>query len=306
MYFKTLSQEATMSVPVGLNIWSRLVEKTFPYLDQTVGPFDSIWMPDHVQYNGHNVAEGWSLLAYAMARYPDKLCGHQVLCNSFRNPAHLAKMAATMQVLSGGQFILGIGAGWNEEEYLAYGWPFPSARIRIEQLAEAIQLIKLMWTERPAFYQGQYYQITNAHCEPQPDPIPPIMVGGSGEKYTLRVVAQHADWWNHIYKDRTDYAHKQEVLKDHCRAVGRDYDEIQQALAVGILMAETEEKVQWLKEQPETRPIGDGLAGTPDQITEQLLEIVEQGADRIIINFADAPRVEGTHLFATTVLPHLS
>jgi alkanesulfonate monooxygenase SsuD/methylene tetrahydromethanopterin reductase-like flavin-dependent oxidoreductase (luciferase family) len=80
-----------MSVPVGLNIWSRLVEKTMPYLDHALGPFDSLWLPDHVQYNGHKVAEGWTLLAYALARYPDKICGHQVLCNNFRNPAHLAK-----------------------------------------------------------------------------------------------------------------------------------------------------------------------------------------------------------------------
>lgn len=105
-----------MSVPVGLNVWSRLMEDTFPYLDQTASPFDSLWFPDHVQYDGHKVAEGWSLLAYALARYPDKLCGHEVLCNSFRNPAHLAKMVATAQALSGGRVILGIGAGWNEEE----------------------------------------------------------------------------------------------------------------------------------------------------------------------------------------------
>ncbi len=89
-----------MPVPVGLNVWSRLVEHTFPYLDQTAAPFDSLWFPDHVQYNGHNVAEGWTLFAYALARYPDKLCSHEVLCNSFRNPAHLAKMAATAQALS--------------------------------------------------------------------------------------------------------------------------------------------------------------------------------------------------------------
>ena len=104
-----------MAVPVGLNVWSRLVEDTFPYLDQTVAPFDSLWMPDHVQYNGHPVAEGWTLLTWALARYPDKRVGHEVLCNSFRNPAHTAKMVATAHALSGGRAILGIGAGWNEE-----------------------------------------------------------------------------------------------------------------------------------------------------------------------------------------------
>jgi alkanesulfonate monooxygenase SsuD/methylene tetrahydromethanopterin reductase-like flavin-dependent oxidoreductase (luciferase family) len=125
-------------IPVGLNVWSRLVEDTFPYLDRTAASFDSLWFPDHVQYDGHKVAEGWSLLAWAMARYPDKLCGHEVLCNSFRNPAHLAKMAATLQALSGGRLVLGIGAGWHGEEYRAYGWPFPPAKVRIAQLAEAI------------------------------------------------------------------------------------------------------------------------------------------------------------------------
>src|SRR6185503_4975478 len=95
-------------IPVGLNVWSRLVASTFPYLDQTVAPFDSLWFPDHVQYGSHAVAEGWTLLAWALARYPDKLAGHEVLCNSFRNPAHLAKMAATAQALSGGRVILGI------------------------------------------------------------------------------------------------------------------------------------------------------------------------------------------------------
>jgi alkanesulfonate monooxygenase SsuD/methylene tetrahydromethanopterin reductase-like flavin-dependent oxidoreductase (luciferase family) len=277
-----------------------------PYLDGAAGPFDSLWFPDHVQYNGHKVAEGWSLFAFCLARYPDKLCGHQVLCNSFRNPAHLAKMAATCQALSGGRVVLGIGAGWNEEEYLAYGWPFPSPRVRIEQLAEAIELIKLMWTEQPASYAGKHYQLANAYCEPLPHPIPPIMVGGAGEKYLLRVVAQYADWWNYIFKDRAAYAHKQEVLKQHCRQVGRDYDQIEQVVTTGVLIAETEAAVRRLAERPDVRPMGnDGLVGTPEQITEALLSAVEQGADRIVIHFADVPRLEGTSLFAATVLPHL-
>jgi alkanesulfonate monooxygenase SsuD/methylene tetrahydromethanopterin reductase-like flavin-dependent oxidoreductase (luciferase family) len=294
-----------MSVPVGLNIWSRLVEEAFPYLDQTVSPFDSLWFPDHVQYNGHKVAEGWSLLAYALARYPDKLCGHEVLCNSFRNPAHLAKMAATCQALSGGRVILGIGAGWHEEEYLAYGWPYPPAKVRIAQLAEAIELIRLMWTEAPANYQGQHFEVTNAYCEPRPNPIPPVMVGGAGEKYLLRVVAQHADWWNYGFKDRATYAHKQEVLKDHCRAVGRDYEQIKQVIRVGILIGQTEQEIARLKTQPHVRPLDSGVTGTPAQVTEALREIIAQGAGRLTVHFADSPRPEGTHLFAAEVLPHL-
>jgi alkanesulfonate monooxygenase SsuD/methylene tetrahydromethanopterin reductase-like flavin-dependent oxidoreductase (luciferase family) len=163
-----------MAVPVGLNVWSRLVEELFAYLDQVVGPFDSLWFPDHVQYEHHKVAEGWSLLAFALARYPDKLCGHDVLCNSFRNPAHLAKMAATAQAISGGRVVLGLGAGWHSEEYQAYGWPFPSARVRIAQLAESIQLIRALWSDAPTTCLGRHYQVTNAYCEPRPTPFPQL------------------------------------------------------------------------------------------------------------------------------------
>lgn len=291
-------------VPVGLNVWSRLVETTFPYYDRTVAAFDSLWLPDHVQYGASKVAEGWTLLVWALARYPDKLAGHEVLCNSFRNPAHTAKMMATAQALSGGRAILGIGAGWNEEEYRAYGWPFPSTRVRIAQLAEAITLIRRMWRESPAHHAGEHYRVDNAYCEPRPDPIPPVMVGGHGEKYLLRVVAEHADWWNYGFRDLALYAHKQEVLKAHCRDVKRDYDEIVQVIRVGILIAETEAEVERLKGAPVIRPMADiRLAGTPAQVTDALRAIVEQGAARLTVNFADAPRPDGTLLFAERVLP---
>src|SRR6266853_1738334 len=269
-----------MAVPVGLNVWSRLVEELFPYLDQTGAPFDSLWFPDHVQYGANKVAEGWTLLAFALARYPDKLCSHEVLCNSFRNPAHLAKMVATAQALSGGRVILGIGAGWNEEEYRAYGWPFPPTPVRIAQLCEAIELIRLMWTQSPATYRG--------------------------EKHLLRAVARHADWWNYSFRDDATYAHKQEVLKGHCRDAGRDYDEIEQVIRVGILIAETEGEVERLKVQPGTRPMQDiRVAGTPAQVIETLSGIIGRGARRLTVNFADAPRPDGTQLFAATVLPAL-
>jgi alkanesulfonate monooxygenase SsuD/methylene tetrahydromethanopterin reductase-like flavin-dependent oxidoreductase (luciferase family) len=293
-------------VPVGLNIWSRLVERSFPYLDKTLGPFDSLWLPDHVQYGANRVAEGWTLLAWALARYPDKLCGHEVLCNSFRNPAHLAKMAATLQALSGGRLVLGIGAGWNEEEYRAYGWPYPPAPTRIAQLDEAIQLIRAMWTRAPAHFKGEHYQVAGASCEPRPQPLPPVMVGGHGERYLLRVVARHADWWNYPFRDLDVYAQKQEVLKAHCREVGRDYDSIRQVVRVGILIGQNEREVERIKARPETRPLADiRLIGTPESVTETLLAIVARGARYLTVNFADVPNPEGTWLFAASVLPHL-
>lgn len=296
-----------MSTSVGLSVWSGLAGDTMPYLDKTAAPFSSLWFPDHVQYGSKPVAEGWSLLMYALARYEDKVCGHQVLCNSFRNPAHLAKMAASAQTLSDGRFILGIGAGWNEEEYLAYGWPFPSARVRIEQLAEAIEICRAMWTNAPAHYSGTHYQIADAYCEPQPEPAPEILVGGSGEKYLLRTVAEHADWWNYIYQQPDSYTHKQNVLKEHCRAVGRDYETIRQSLAVHILIGETEADVARMEASDAVRPVDiNGIAGTPEQVTEALLTGVELGAEMIIVGFADSPAVDGTHLFVEEVLPHLT
>jgi alkanesulfonate monooxygenase SsuD/methylene tetrahydromethanopterin reductase-like flavin-dependent oxidoreductase (luciferase family) len=293
-------------VPVGLNVWSRLVEDTFPYLDRTATPFESLWFPDHVQYGSHKVAEGWTLLAYALARYPDKMCTHEVLCNSFRNPAHLAKMVATAQAISGGRVLLGIGAGWNEEEYRAYGWPFPPTRVRIAQLAEAIELIRRMWTESPASYEGEHYRVRGAYCEPRPHPVPPIVVGGHGEKYLLRVVARHADWWNYSFRDLATYAHKQEVLKAHCREAGRDYDAIQQVARFGILIGETERDVDQLKAGADLRPLSDiRLIGTPAQVTDTIHKVIAQGARRLTVNFADVPHPEGTQLFAAAVLPHL-
>jgi alkanesulfonate monooxygenase SsuD/methylene tetrahydromethanopterin reductase-like flavin-dependent oxidoreductase (luciferase family) len=294
-----------MPIPVGLNVWSRLVAEVIPYLDGAAGPFDSLWFPDHVQYESHNVAEGWTALAFALARYPEKYCGHEVLCNSFRNPALLAKMAATAQALSGGRVVLGLGAGWHAEEYQAYGWPFPSARVRIAQLAEAIEAIKMLWTTAPANYQGQHYQLAEAYCEPRPDPRPPIMVGGAGEQYLLRVVAQHADWWNYMFSDPAAYTHKQAVLRQHCDAVGRNYDTITQVVRIGVLIGESERDLQRLRADPAMRPLDNGVIGTPEQVTEILLGIIEQGADRLNVNFADAPRLEGTALFASAVLPHL-
>ena len=164
-----------------------------------------------------------------------------------------------------------------------------------------------MWTDKPVNFAGKHYQLENGYCEPKPDPVPPIMVGGGGERYLLRVVAEQADWWNWVCADVETYAHKQSVLQEHCRAVGRDYDEILQVMHVSVLIAENERELQRLRDDPEVRPSGEGtIEGTPAQVTDALLRIVEQGAGRLTVNIADSPRVEGSYLFAATVLPHLS
>jgi len=179
--------------------------------------------------------------------------------------------------------------------------------VRIAQLAEAIELIRRMWAGGPVDYRGEHYAIAGAHCEPRPRPIPPVMVGGSGEKFLLRVVARHADWWNYVWKGPEAYAHKQEVLKAHCREARRDYDAIQQVVRVGILIADSERDVARLKAAPWIRSLDDiQLVGTPAQVTEALLGIVAQGAQRLTVNFADVPRPEGTWLFSAAVLLHLA
>src|SRR5205823_2386696 len=146
-------------------------------LELVSGHFDSAWFVDHLQDGGEDLLEGFTALTYMAALHPRLKFGHSVLCQSFRNPALLAKMGATLQFMSGGRYILGIGAGWNEEEYRAYGYDFPPNRVRVEQLEGALQIIKAMWTEEKATYKGKHYKVIEAQCEPKPDPAPAIMVG---------------------------------------------------------------------------------------------------------------------------------
>src|SRR5438477_13015772 len=139
-------------------------------------------MPPSRRSGDRPVREGWTLLTYLAGAFPRFRYGHLVLAQSYRNPALLAKMAATLQHLSDGRFILGLGAGWHEEEYRSYGYPYPSGGTRVAQLAEAIELIRAMWTDSPASYRGVHYQIESAYCEPRPDPPIPILVGTNGPK----------------------------------------------------------------------------------------------------------------------------
>jgi alkanesulfonate monooxygenase SsuD/methylene tetrahydromethanopterin reductase-like flavin-dependent oxidoreductase (luciferase family) len=146
------------------------------------GALSALWVSDHLQNDDADVLEGWTTLTYLGARAPSYRVGHLVLSQSYRNPALLAKMAATLQTLTGGRFVLGLGAGWQEDEYRAYDFPFPSARVRIEQLGETIDLMRAMWTDSPATYAGAHYRVTDAYCEPRPEPIPPILIGGQGPR----------------------------------------------------------------------------------------------------------------------------
>jgi alkanesulfonate monooxygenase SsuD/methylene tetrahydromethanopterin reductase-like flavin-dependent oxidoreductase (luciferase family) len=163
-------------------------------LTEGEGTFEAIWVSDHLQKGSSPIAEGWTALTFLAGMFPSYRLGNMVLGLGYRNPALLAKMAATLQWYSGGRVTLGIGAGWQEDEYAAYGYPFPLAGTRIEQLGEAIELIRTMWRNSPATFEGRHFAVHDAYCEPRPDPEPRVLIGGQGPKL-MRLVAEKADAW---------------------------------------------------------------------------------------------------------------
>lgn len=296
-----------MSVPIGLSVFSGLGSQTLPYLDSVADRFESLWLPDHLMTNEEGVMEGWTLLSYCLSRYPDKTVGHQVLCNEFRNPALLAKMAATAQVLSRGRMVLGLGAGWHAGEASSYGIPFPGAKERFDRLIEAVDLIRRLWQGNPVTFDGDWYQLEDAQCLPAPEPSPPVMIGASGDKHGLRAVAARADWWNHIFRSAEEYGEKRQVLGSHCERIERDPDEIVNVLGTQILIGESKDHVRRLQERDDVRTVErNGIAGTPEQIFDELARAIDQGADMVIAGFADSPDASGAELFSETVMGRLA
>jgi F420-dependent oxidoreductase-like protein len=200
-----------------------------------IATFGGFWMFDHfVPINGHvegPCMDGWTLLgALATATNRARL-GLMVGCNGYRYPAVLAKIATTVDQVSGGRLDMGLGAGWFDLEYDMYGIPFPPPAHRIRELDEACQAIKLLWTQELASFEGKYYSLHEARHEPKPlqKPYPPITIGGGGEKLTLRVVARHADIYNVGSGTPEFVQHKNNVLDEHCAAIGRDPGEIRRS-----------------------------------------------------------------------------
>lgn len=264
------------------------------------GAFTTLWFDDHMQKDQAPILESWTTLSYLAALYPAYQIGTLVLCQSYRNPALLAKMTATLQTLTGGRFIAGIGAGWKEDEYRAYGYAFPGARQRVEQLEETVQILRRMWTRSPASFHGRHYRVDQAECEPLPSPPPPLLIGGGGERRTLRVVAQYADWMNLTFADPPTFAHKLEVLARHCREVGRPPDSIRRSLWAYVHLSEAGEP---------PAPIGGGrfvIAGTAQQVRAVFQAYLDLGVEHFMLRFQDFPRLDGMLRFCDEVLPALS
>jgi F420-dependent oxidoreductase-like protein len=293
-----------------------LIKKTAK--DAETLKYDSIWLTDHFHTTYPRVElapvfECWTTLsALAMETENIKL-GQIVSCNSYRNPALLAKMASILDVISGGRLLFGIGAGWYKHEYLGYGFDFPKPSVRIGMLDEAVQIIKKMWIEEKVDFDGKYYTMRNGINYPKPlqKPHPPILIGGGGEKLTLRVVAKYADiynWWGNWLPE--DFKTKLEVLKRHCEEIGRDYGAIEKSCSTDVIIGESEKEIQsvvrelikdgWdIKEELKENQ----LIGTPEQCVEQLKRFVEVGTTYFIFHFAHGLETRSYELFAKEVIP---
>jgi len=277
--------------------------------------YDSLWVYDHfhnVPVPAHEaVFECWTTLA-AVSQLTSRIrLGQMVGCASYRNPGLLAKIAATLDVMSGGRLEWGIGAGWYEHEYLAYGYDFPSAAERIRVLRETVEIVKLMWSEPDATYEGRHLRVRGAQCDPKPlqQPHPPVWIGGGGEQLTLRVVARHADRSN-FGGTPHEFAHRCEVLKGHCAAVGRDYDEILKTWSPEVFIRESEREIveggtrsSWGEPFESWRE--GNLVGTPEQVCEKLSVYAGLGCGGVVPWCADYPDTETLRLFAEQVMPEL-
>ncbi len=273
-------------------------------LNRLSGHFHSAWIPDHFIDGQADMPEALTTLSYLAGLYPTLYFGPVVLGQNYRNPALLAKMAATLQQLSGGRFILGLGAGWKEAEYRAYGYEFPPIPIRIAQLAEVVQICRTMWdpAQPEATFHGQYYQLEKAVCQPKPTPPPPIMIGGGGEKVMLRLIAQHADWWNLVGVTAETYAHKIKVLEQHCADIGRDPASIRKTWVGVVSIAPTRQHAEGAMQGYPIWPEDTPILGTPAEVVAQLQDYTLLGVDCFILGFADEPEIAGMELFINEVL----
>lgn len=287
-------------------------DQWYAYMDTIEPHFASVWVADHFfpwmasLDQRLDVYEAWTTIAYLLGRYQKMHLGSIVLSQGYRPPALLAKSAATLQELSGGRFILGIGAGWKENEYLAYGYDYPPPATRIAQLEEAVHVIRAMWTQSSPSFHGKYYNVEAAYCTPKPDPMIPILIGGGGRKLTLRVVAKLADWWNFPGGTLENYTGLLDTLREHCEAVGRDYNTIVKTWGHECLaVAHTHEQAEALARASQFWN-ENAIYGTPDEVAAKLQGFVDLGVQHFILRFADFPNPDGALLFAREVMPRFA
>jgi F420-dependent oxidoreductase-like protein len=281
--------------------------------------FDSFWVMDHfhqIQFVGTSedpMLEGWTIISMLAGITTKIKLGTLVTGIIYRYPSVLAKVAATLDVLSKGRLFMGIGAGWNEQESLAYGISFPSNQERMLRLEEAIQIIRKMWTEEPyASFNGKYYQIRNAYCNPKPiqKPSPPILVGGSGERKTLKIVAKYADACN-LFGSPETVRKKLDILKEHCKSVGRDYDSILKTKLVATIVDDNSDMVknkvrETFRGIPEEQIKEFVIYGTPEDVSRQIEMLEEVGIQYLIVDLEPSRELEVLDTFANKIINKMS
>ena len=278
------------------------------FMDTIHGHLSTIWAGDHFfpwpaeMDQSTETLEPWTLLAFLLARYP-KIKMITVLGQAYRPPALVAKMASVLQLLSGGRVILGIGAGWKENEHRAYGYDFLPDKVRLDMLEEAAQVIRKMWTDAAPTFIGKYYRIQDAYCSPRPHPPIPLLIGGFGPKRTLQIVAKYADWCN-INDAGLDFCKSRlDTLREHCQTLGRDYESIVKSyIGDCVAIAPTHPEAERIRQASIFAPY-QPMVGTPDEIAAQIRSYADLGFTQFIWRFADYPRTDGVELFIKEVLP---
>ena len=278
--------------------------------------YDSLWVCDHLygpQSPSIPILEAWSELAAVAAITSKVELGTLVTPAGMRNPAHLGKIIATVDNIAGGRVIAGLGGGWMTREFTDFGVPFLPTGQRLGQLRETVELLKRMWdpAEGEVTYEGKYINVQNVVTEPKPPRRVPILIGGSGENVTLKLVAQHADWWNNSAGNQGNLERKVGVLRQHCEAIGRDPEEItvsQQCLvtiapddASAGPMIETAKKIFGGHMGDPTGPLA--IAGSPERVKEQIQKHIDLGCTAFIMEFFGRDTKTPAQLFADKVLP---
>jgi F420-dependent oxidoreductase-like protein len=298
--------------------WERT--KEIARIAERVG-YHHLWVYDHFETVPRraptHVFEPFTTLA-ALAQHTANIrLGQLVTCAAYRNAGLLAKEAACVDVLSGGRLILGLGAGWYEREYQAYGIPFPRPRVRLEVLEETLEVVKRLWTEETVTYQGKHLAFDDAYCHPKPQQhLPQVWVGGGGEQVTLRIAARHADCTNwQVGLDR--FVHKSNLLRQYCDEVGRDFESIVRTHGPDCRIFDTEDDLRkWLESDgggalrrgtmPHDQYVRDNLVGTPSQVAEKVQAFVDAGCREFVLWFRDSPSTESLERVVGEVVPQVT
>lgn len=277
--------------------------------------FDGLWLVDHFWANGMpdlDFLEGWTTLAALAGATSTLRLGLLVTCISYRNPALLAKMVATVDRISNGRVELGMGAGWMDSEYAAYGYEFPPIGTRLAQLSEGLEILTSMLRGGRSNFTGKHFRVADAPCEPRPVQSPlPITIGGAGERKLLRLVARHAQRWNCPMNSAPDVERLRGVLADHCAAVGRDPSEIIVSEQCMVVIAPDEESLAGKLAMAKAMLGGfadverQAMIGTPDRVIAQIRQRMARGVTDFAIIFGDLGMDDTLDLFAREVMPAL-